>query len=115
MADDKTKIQGNFQQYLTEQHESSKDQNTDLPNGDNIRFMQFCRLMGLKEEDGGFGLEVFNKIADQAGAIMVSRERLGRTEAKEALIGMDKKEMERRMYGPVFRPDEEPDAKKGRR
>ena len=103
-----TKIQANLQSFLTEQDRTDKDNtrrdlNTDLPTGQSVRFMQFCRLM-----QSGFELEAWGKIGDQASAIMVSNKRQGREEAVTALVGMDKKERERFRAGPQWedKPDE---------
>jgi len=103
-----TKIQANLQSFLTEQDRTERDNsrrdlNTDLPTGQSIRFMQFCRLM-----QSGFQLKAWGTIADEASAIMVSNKRQGREEAVTALVGMDKKERERFKMGPSWedKPDE---------
>ncbi|KAF5042718.1 hypothetical protein DSECCO2_509620 [anaerobic digester metagenome] len=108
-----TKIQANLQSFLTEHDHTEKDNsrrdlNTDLPTGQSVRFMQFCRLM-----QSGFQLKAWGEIGDQAGAIMVSNKRQGRTEAVDALTGMDKKERERYRMGPSW--DDKSEDKGGRK
>lgn len=108
-----TKIQANLQSFLTEQDHSENDSsrrdlNTDLPTGQSVRFLQFCRLM-----QSGFQLKAWGTIADQAGAIMVSNKRQGREEAVTALVGMDKKERERFKMGPQW--EDKSEEKKGSR
>ena len=108
-----TKIQANLQSFLTEQgrgddkDNTRRDLNTDLPTGQSVRFMQFCRLM-----QSGFGLKAWGEIGDQAGAIMVSNKRQGREEAVESLVGMDKKEREKFRFGPEWSDKEDKDKKK---
>lgn len=109
MADDTTKIQSNYQTFLTEQDPDgpSRFQNSDLPTSDSIRFIQFCALMGAPQERGGFGLEVFNTIADQALAIMVSREGTGRKQVVDVSSSLTREKYENWRYGPQGRPVEE--------
>jgi hypothetical protein len=111
MADDTSKIQGRYQTFLTSQDESSRFQNTDLPTSDSIRFIQFCALMGASEDVGGFGLDVFNTIADQAAAIMVSRNGMGREQVVQVSSAMSIQKSDVWRYGPQGRPAEEPEQK----
>ena len=115
MADDTSKIQGRYQTFLTSQDESSRFQNTVLPTSDSIRFIQFCALMGASEDVGGFGLDVFNTIADQAAAIMVSRNGMGREQVVQVSSAMSIQKSDVWRYGPQGRPAEEPESKKGRK
>lgn len=115
MAEETEKIQSRYQTFLTSQDESSRFQNTDLPTSDSVRFIQFCALMGASEEHGGFGLEVFNTIADQAAAIMVSRDGMGRKQVVEVSSAMSIQKLDHWRYGPQGRPAEEPEPTKGRR
>ena len=112
---DTTKIQEKYQTFLTQQDGGSRFQNTDLPSSDAVRFIQFCALMGAAEDKGGFGLDVFNCIADQACAIMVSRGREGRKEVERVSSAMNISKAENWRYGPQGRPAEEPEQPKGRR
>lgn len=115
MADDTAKIQSRYQDFLTQQEDTSRFMNSDFPTGEAVKFIQFCALMGAPEDKGGFGLAAFNTIADQASAIMVSRNRQGRQEVAgvSSAITMQKNELWR--YGPQGRPAEEPEPQKGRR
>ncbi len=92
-----TRIAGNFQTFLTDQTEGKEDLNTDLPTGDNIRFIQFCRGMQV-----GLGMQCYKTIADQTDGIMVSNGRKGREESVASLIGMDRKEKTRFTFGPQW-------------
>lgn len=103
-----TKIAANFQSFLTDTLDGRQDLNTDLPTGDTIRFIQFCRGMAR-----GFKMACYTDIANQSVAVMVSNQRKGRQEAVESLIGMDRKEKTRWTFGPQFTEMEE--GKKGKR
>ena len=116
MAEDtNTSILAKCQTFLTEQKRKdvenpSQDMNTNLPNGTTIKFMQFCRAMGT-----GFKMECWDTIAGQTGAIQVSKDNNGRTEAKEVAIGlMGAKDRAKYGYGPVYR-DVEEEPKKGKK
>lgn len=112
-----TSILAKCQTFLTEQRrkeketDPSQDMNTNLPNGTTIRFMQFCRAMEI-----GFKMPCWGTIAEQTGAIQVSKENNGRTEAKEVAIGlMGAKERAKYGYGPVYRDIEEEQPKKAKK
>ena len=112
-----TSILAKCQSFLTEQKrkdkgiDASQDMNTNLPNGTTIRFMQFARAMQV-----GLKMECWGTIAEQTGAIQVSRENNGRTEAKEVAIGlMGAKERAKYGYGPVYRDVVDDESKRGKK
>ncbi len=105
---DKTKIQSSFQEFLTDPRDSNRDMSSILPTSDSVRFIQFCRLM-----HSGFGMKCFKDIADQAEAIMVSKDGRGRDQAVDSLVGMmDRFEKDKWRMGPQGRAAE--DAGKGK-
>lgn len=106
-VDDNAKIRAGLADFITDQEDGKRDLNTDLPTPDAIRYFQFGRIMQV-----GFDMKCWGAAIDQASAIMVSRDRKGRTEAVDMATGMDKSERDKYRSGQMWETVPDDDKKK---